>query len=138
MKSVRFLAAVAALSGLATAVGFASGTPKVFGSMLMATAIIVLVASVVVMAQTGMLVLIFRQAHAMQRAVAERLGSARVDDASGELPPRCKSCDEAIIGYTGAYHINDHGQVSLEEVNQPCGCRIYQIRFLGSLTPPRP
>lgn len=137
MKSARFFTVLALLAGLATAVGLAAGTPEAFGPTLMATAIIVLVASVVVIAQTTMLVLIFRQAHAMQRTVAERLGSARVDEESGELPPRCESCDEALIGYTGAYHIDDKGRVSLEEINQPCGCRIYQIRFLGAVTPPR-
>jgi len=136
LRLISLLAAVALFSVSVTAVSFALGSPEKFTSLLAGTSIMMLVASTIVMLQHWMLAFLFRQTHAMQRIVAERHGSARVDDDQAELPPRCRSCNEAIIGYTGAYRINDHGLVSLEETNQPCGCRVHRIRLLGPVTAP--
>jgi hypothetical protein len=137
MRLISLLAAVALFSVSVTAAVFVAASPEAFTSFLAGTSVMMLVVSTLVMLQHWLLAFLFRQTHAMQRIVAERHGSARVDDDQAELPPRCRSCDAGVIGYSGAYRISDHGLVSLEETNQPCGCRVHHIRLLGAVTAPR-
>lgn len=131
------LLAAALFGGSATAMAFAAVSPEKFGPVLTSTSFVMVIASVIVMLQYWLLMYQFRQAREMQRVVAERLGSAHTGDVDAELPPRCRDCDVGILGYTGVYRVNDHGLVSLEETNQPCGCRVHAIRFLGAVTAPR-
>jgi len=140
MISIRLLSLLAAFGvfgGSATVLALAVFSPQQINTVVASTSTLVLITSVIVMLQHWILALSFRKAHDMQRIVAQRHGSAHTGDIDAELPPRCRDCDAGLIGYTGIYRVNDQGLVSLEETNQPCGCRVHAIRFLGAVTAPR-
>lgn len=137
MRLLTLLVTFSVFGGSATILVLAFFSPQHINSVAAGTSTLVLITSFLVIGQQWMLALSFRRADAMQRVIAQRHGSAHLDDADAELPPRCRDCNTGLIGYTGIYRVNDYGLVSLEETNEPCGCRVHNIRFLGSVTAPR-